>query len=155
MQKDQLAKIVQSYWVLGIAQVIHSMEETYFELYREFGSMSEALHQIFPWIPVFQISADIFAILNYLIIALMLGSVPFAQKGDRVGLILIWSWAIIELLNGAFHIGTWIFLHQYFPGGVSGPPLFILGLLLIRQIRTPASQTTSSQTTSNQTTQTI
>ncbi|MDJ0796564.1 MAG: HXXEE domain-containing protein [Calothrix sp. MO_167.B12] len=144
MLGNQLTKITQSYWVLGLAQVIHSMEETYTELYLRFGSMSEALHKIFPWIPQFAISADIFAILNYLMIALILGSIPAAEKGSRLGFIFMWSWAIIELLNGAFHIGTWIFLRTYFPGGVSGPILFVLSLVFIQQLRNAGKQTTQA-----------
>jgi 4-amino-4-deoxy-L-arabinose transferase-like glycosyltransferase len=125
----------QIYWLLGLFQVIHSMEETYTKLYIEFASMSEALHQIFPWFPLLEISADIFAILNYLMIALMLGSVPAAEKSQRLGIVFMWSWAIIEMLNGAFHIGTWVFLHTYFPGGGSGPILFFLSILFIQKLR--------------------
>mgnify|MGYP002777810716 CR=1 FL=1 len=142
MLGNQVAKIAQSYWVLGLAQVIHSMEETYTKLYLEFGSMSQALHQLFPWIPLFEISADVFAILNYLTIALILGSVPAAEKGKRLGFIFMWSWAIIETLNGAFHIGTWVFLHRYFPGGVTGPMLFVLSVLFIQQLRATSDRTT-------------
>ncbi|MBV8884266.1 MAG: HXXEE domain-containing protein, partial [Chroococcidiopsidaceae cyanobacterium CP_BM_RX_35] len=124
------------------AQVAHSIEETFTKLYIEFGSMSEALHQILPWFPLFEISADVFAILNYLMIALMLGLVPVVEKGKRLGLIFMWSWATIEILNGAFHIGTWLFLHRYFPGGVSGPMLFVLSVLFIQQLRATSNQTT-------------
>jgi hypothetical protein len=144
MLSDRSAKIAQSYWFLGLAQVIHSMEETYTELYREFGIMSATLHQLFPWIPQFEISADVFAILNYLIIALMLASVSSAEKGTQIALILMWSWAIIEILNGAFHIGTWLFLHAYFPGGVSGPILFVLSILFIQQLRTASNGATQA-----------
>ena len=144
MLGNQVAKIAQNYWFLGLAQVTHSMEETFTKLYLEFGSMSEALHQLFPWFPLFEISADVFAILNYLMIALMLGSVPAAETGKRLGLIFMWSWAIIEILNGAFHIGTWVFLHTYFPGGVSGPMLFVLSVLFIQQLRATSNQTTQA-----------
>jgi Protein of unknown function with HXXEE motif len=136
MLNAQPAKIAQSYWILGLVQVVHSIEETYTELYSYFGTMSEALHQHFPWIPIFDISADLFAILNYLIIALMLGSVPSAEKGSQWGYYLMWSWAIIELLNGVFHICTWLFLRHYFPGGVTGPILFVLSIIFIQQLRT-------------------
>ncbi len=139
---NQVVKIAKSYWFLGLVQVAHSMEETGTKLYLEFSSMSEALHQLFPWFPLFEISADVFAILNYLIIALMLGSVVVVEKGKSLGFIFMWIWAIIELLNGAFHVGTWIFLHAYFPGGVSGSILFILSILFIRQLRATANQAT-------------
>ncbi|MEH2252389.1 HXXEE domain-containing protein [Nostoc sp.] len=140
MLEEQSAKISQSYWFLGLVQVVHSIEETYTELYSYFGSMSEALHQYFPLIPIFEISANLFAILNYLIIALMLGSIPSAEKGSQWGFYLMWSWAIIELLNGAFHIGTWFFLHHYFPGGMSGPILFMLSILFIQQLITASNK---------------
>jgi len=144
MSGDKSKISIQIYWLLGLVQVIHSMEETYTKLYLEFSSMSETLHQIFSWFPVFEISADLFAILNYLMIGLMLGSVPTAEKGKPLGFILMWSWAIIEVLNGAFHISTWVFLHTYFPGGVTGPILFIFALLFIQQIRVTSNQATQT-----------
>lgn len=132
----QIVKIVRSYWILGYVQVFHSMEETYTKLYSYFGSMSEALHQYFPWIPIFEISADFFAVLNYFIIALMLGSVPNVEKRGKWSFYCMWSWAIIELLNGVFHIGAWLVLHHYFPGGATGLILFVLSLIFIQQLRT-------------------
>ncbi|NCQ96791.1 MAG: HXXEE domain-containing protein [Microcystis wesenbergii Mw_QC_S_20081001_S30D] len=143
MLGDEFTKISQNYWFLGLAQVIHSMEETYTELYLKLDSMIEALHRLFSWFPLVEISADVFAILNYLMIALMLGSVPVAAQGKRVGIVLMWSWAVIEMLNGAFHIGTWVFLHTYFPGGISGPILFVLSILFIQQLRVASDQVRS------------
>ena len=142
MLGNQTAKIAYSYWFLGLAQVIHSMEETYTELYLKLDSMIEALHNLFHWFPQITISANLFAILNYLMIGLILGSVPTAEKGTKLGLIFMWSWAIIELLNGAFHIGTWVFLRHYFPGGISGPILFVMSLIFIQQLRSSLSPTT-------------
>lgn len=146
MLDTKTAKFDQTYWVLGLVQVVHSMEETYAELYTYFESMSKALHQHFPWIPIIDISADLFAILNYLMIALMLGSVPSAEKGSHWSFYWMWSWAIIELLNGAFHICAWLFLHHYFPGGVSGPILFLLSVLFIHQLRTASTKKTAQVT---------
>ncbi len=143
MLNYQSAKIAQSYWVLGLFQVLHSMEETYTELYTYFHSMSEALHQHFPWIPVFGISADFFAIINYLLIALILGSVPSAEKGNKWGFYLMWTWAVVEFLNGLFHIGAWLFLGHYFPGGISGPILFVLSILFIQQLLTASKPETT------------
>ncbi len=144
MISNQPAKIVYSYWFLGLAQVVHSMEETYTKLFLKLDSMIEGLHNLFHWFPQVAISADLFAILNYLMIGLILGSVPTAEKGTRLGFIFMWSWAIIELLNGAFHIGTWVFLHHYFPGGISGPILFVMSLLFIQQLQGSSSQTTEA-----------
>jgi hypothetical protein len=145
MLGHKLTKIAQNYWFLGLAQVIHSMEESYTKLYLKLDSMIEALHPLFSWFPpVVDISPDVFAILNYLMIALMLGSVPAAAQGKRVGIVLMWSWAVIEMLNGAFHIGTWVFLHTYFPGGISGPILFVLSILFIQQLRVASDQSTQT-----------
>ncbi|BAG02385.1 MAG: HXXEE domain-containing protein [Microcystis sp.] len=142
MLKDKLAKITQSYWLLGLAQVIHSMEETYTELYLKLNLMIEVLHQLLPWFPLVEISADMFAIFNYLMIALILGSVPVTEQGKRLGFVLMWGWAVIEILNGAFHISTWVFLHTYFPGGVSGPILFVLSIFFIQQLQATPKQVT-------------
>ncbi|MBD2207792.1 HXXEE domain-containing protein [Calothrix sp. FACHB-1219] len=140
MLDSQPTKIAYSYWILGLIQAFHSMEETYTKLYSYFGSISEALHQYLPWIPVFEISADLFAILNYLIIALMLGSMPSAEKETQWGWYFMCTWAIIELLNGTFHICTWLFLHQYFPGGVTGSVLFVVSIIFIQKLRTVSSK---------------
>jgi hypothetical protein len=141
--KGKSAILTQLYWLLGLAQVIHSIEETYTELYLKLNSMIEGLHQAFSWFPLVEISADLFAILNYLMIALILGSVPVAEQGKQLGSVLMWSWAVIELLNGAFHIGTWVFLHRYFPGGISGPILFIFSVFFIQQLRATSNQITT------------
>ena len=141
MLSNQFAKVALSYWILGIAQVAHSTEETLAKLYLELNLMIEALHQHFPWFPLVEISADVFATLNYVMIALMLASVPAAEKGNRTGFIFMWSWAIIELLNGMFHIGTWVVLRTYFPGGISGPLLFVLSLLFIQKLQAASNQT--------------
>ena len=135
MLSNQLVKIVQSYWFLGLAQVVHSMEETYTKLYLKLDSMIETLHNLFHWFPQVAISADLFAILNYLMIGLILGSVPTAEKGTRLGLIFMWGWA---------HIGTWVVLRSYFPGGISGPILFVMSLIFIQQLRGSSSQTTEA-----------
>lgn len=144
MLNNTQAGIAKHYWVLGVAQVVHSIEETYTKLYLKFGTISETLHQEFPWIPHFEISADVFAILNMLMIALMLGSVPTAEKGTRIALVLMWSWAIIELMNGTFHIGSWLYLHHYFPGGVSGPILVVLSIQFIKQFQTTSNDATQA-----------
>ncbi|NER78248.1 MAG: HXXEE domain-containing protein [Leptolyngbya sp. SIO1D8] len=141
MLSNQFAKVSLSYWILGITQVAHSTEETLAKLYLELNFMIEALHQHFPWFPLVEISSDVFAMLNYIIIALMLASVPVAEKGNRIGFIFMWSWAIIELLNGMFHIGTWVVLHTYFPGGISGPILFVLSILFIQKLQATSNQT--------------
>ena len=143
MLNYQSAKIAQSYWFLGLFQVLHSMEETGTKLYADFLPMSEFLHHYFSWIPVFGISADFFAIINYLLIALILGSVPSAEKGNKWGFYLMWTWAVVELLNGLFHIGAWLLLHHYFPGGISGPILFVLSILFIQQLLTASKAETT------------
>lgn len=135
MLGNQFTEATQYYWILGLAQVIHSIEETYAELYLRLNSMIAALHNIFSWFPLIEINSDVFAILNYVMIALILGTIPIVQRRRDWGLLLMWSWAIIELLNGAFHISTWVFIHQYFPGGFSGPAMFVLSILFIFKIR--------------------
>lgn len=138
---DRSDKLVKSYWLLGLFQICHSMEESATKLYQEFAPMSEALHKIIPWIPQFEISADEFAILNYLIIGLILGTVPAVEKAQKLGFIFLWVWVVIELLNGAFHLGTWVFLRAYFPGGISGPALFVLSLFLLQQLQMISDRT--------------
>ena len=141
MLSNQMSKTIQYYWLLGWLQVVHSMEETYAQLYLKLDSMIAELHQLFSWFPLVEISADVFGIFNYLMIALILGTVPVAEKNKPLGIVLMWIWAIIELLNGTFHIGTWILLHAYFPGGFSGPTLFIFSVLFIQRLRATSTQT--------------
>ena len=142
MFSHKSVKLAQSYWILGLAQVVHSTEETLSQLYLKLDSMIEALHQLFHWFPLVEINADVFAAINYLMLALILASVPAAEKGNRTGFFFMWLWAIVELLNGAFHIGTWVFLQHYFPGGISGPIILVLSILFIQQLRATSTQTT-------------
>ncbi|MGB0563577.1 MAG: HXXEE domain-containing protein [Spirulinaceae cyanobacterium] len=134
MSAESTQNVAPFYWLVGMVQVAHSIEETVTELYSKFGPMSAWLHHIFPIIPHFTISADLFAVLNYVMLALLLGTVPAAATGSRLGSIFMWSWAIIELLNGLFHISTWIVLRSYFPGGITGPILFILAIVFMQNL---------------------
>ncbi|MEM9925359.1 MAG: HXXEE domain-containing protein [Cyanobacteria bacterium P01_D01_bin.50] len=143
MLNQQSEKIAHFYWFLGLAQVVHSIEETYTNLYDYFAVMSQALHNIIHWIPAFGISADWFAIFNYLMIALILGSVPSVEKGSGWSFYLMWIWAIVEFLNGIFHISMWFIKGGYFPGGISGPILFVLSILFIQQLITASNQETA------------
>ena len=142
MLSNPIDNLVQRYWVLGLVQVIHSIEETLTQLYIKLNAMIEALHESIPSVPLIQINADQFAAINYLLLALILGTVPIVRKGHPMGFVLVWSWAVIELLNGIFHLGTWVGLRTYFPGGISGPILFVLSVFLILQLRSLTNQTT-------------
>ncbi len=135
MSNNKPLKIARSFWILGLFQVAHSIEETVSQLYLKFGPMSEAIHKIFPWFPVFEIGADLFASLNYVLIGLILGSVPAAEKGTKLGFNLMWVWGIVELLNGVFHISTWIVTGSYFPGGITGPIFFVISLLFLLKLK--------------------
>lgn len=146
MLNSATPKTVKLYWIVGIAQVIHSIEEMGAELYTKFGPTSEWLHAEIPFIPVFTLSADIFAILNMIMIAIMLAPLPWVEKWSHWVSTLFWTWAIVEVANGLFHVSTWLYLHYYFPGGISGPILLILGILLIQQltIKVPSEATVVS-----------
>ncbi|NEO75995.1 HXXEE domain-containing protein [Moorena sp. SIO4G3] len=134
MSNNKPLKIARSFWFLGLFQVAHSIEETVSQLYLKFAPMSEAIHKIFPWFPIFEIGADLFASLNYVLIGLILGSVPAAEKGTKLGFTLMWVWGIVELLNGVFHIGTWIVTGSYFPGGITGPIFFVISLIFLLRL---------------------
>ncbi|ASC70600.1 hypothetical protein XM38_015400 [Halomicronema hongdechloris C2206] len=140
MLSHEPVKLARGYWILGLAQVVHSTEETLSQLYVQLNSMIEALHQHFPWFPLVELSADVFAAINYFMLALILASVPVAEKGNRTGFFFMWLWAIVELFNGAFHIGTWVYFKHYFPGGISGPILFVLSIFLIQRLRATSIQ---------------
>ncbi len=134
--------IIALYWVIGLLQVLHSLEETYTQLYLWFAPMSQALHQYFPWVPVISLSADWFAILNILLVSLLLGPWPGIVKNSRLVLTWIWVWAVVELLNGLFHLGAWLYLRHYFPGGWTGPVLLVTSILLLRKLVAPSAQST-------------
>lgn len=140
MSNSKLPKVAHSFWLLGLFQVAHSIEETASQLYLKFGPMTEAIHKLFPWFPVFEIGADLFACLNYVLVGFVLGSVPVAEKGTKLGFRLMWLWGIVELLNGAFHIGTWIVTKSYFPGGFTGPLFFVISLAFILKLKTVCRQ---------------
>ena len=135
MSDHKPLKIAHRFWIMGLFQVAHSIEETVSQLYLKFAEMSEAIHHLFPWFPVFEISSDLFAALNYILIGLILGALPSAHQGTSLGFTLMWVWGIIELLNGLFHISTWIVTGSYFPGGYTGPIFFVISLMFLLKLR--------------------
>jgi hypothetical protein len=114
------------YLALGLAQAAHSVEEIYTHLYEWMPRVSGALQQSLGFIPVLHPSADWFASGNVVIVAAILAFSPFAFQNK------CWAWriataiAVIETLNGVYHISAAVVTGGYFSGCISA--VLLLGV---------------------------
>ena len=125
-----MTAVGKTYLVLGIVQALHSMEEMYTQLYDFFWTATGIFHRYLPIVPQFKISAQIFAILNMGFIVIILATVPFVESNRRWAIQVAWCWAVIEVLNGLFHLSGVVLFSGYVPGALSAPLLLVVGVLL-------------------------
>lgn len=125
-----LTRRTRLYLALGLAQAAHSIEEMRAHLYEFFDVIAER----WPAFPLRNFSADTFAINNMLIIAGMLALVPFVQAQRSWALGLAGVVAAIEVLNGFGHPAISLALGRYMPGTYTTPLLFVLGILVLREL---------------------
>ncbi len=124
------------YWLLGLAQAAHSMEETRNRLYdAAFWTMTGLLHQRAEWFPQFRMEADSFVTLNMLFIAVLLGTSPLVWAGARWALWFAGLVGVIETLNGIAHLSAAIYFGGYWPGAFTAPFLLCLGVWLLARLR--------------------
>jgi hypothetical protein len=120
----------KTYLGLGIVQALHSMEEMYTQLYNFFWTATGIFQRYLPIVPQLKMSAQIFAILNMGFIVIILATVPFVESNRRWAIQLAWCWAVIEVLNGLFHLSGVVLFRGYVPGALSAPLLLVVGILL-------------------------
>lgn len=127
-------RLTLAYWLLGLAQAAHSMEEMRMRLYDFFWVATGRLHDVFPWVTQLRMSAQTFALLNMTFIALLLGSVPAVRARHPVALGLAGVAGTVEVLNGIGHTAGAIWFRGYVPGVATAPFLFVTGVLVLREL---------------------
>jgi len=122
--------IGRRFWLLGLSQAAHSIEEMTAKLYDFMWVATERLG-----LPRMGMTATTFAVVNMAIIAFLLGVAPFvaARRSWAVG--IAWVAAVIEVLNGSGHlVGTFVF-SGYVPGAATAPLLIIAAVALLSALR--------------------
>jgi len=124
------------YWLLGLAQAAHSMEETRNRLYDVgFWTVTGIFHQYAAWFPQFSMDVDTFVTLNMFFIALILGTSPLVWAGARWALWFAGLLGVIETLNGIAHLSAAVYFGGYWPGAFTAPFLLCLGVWLLLRLR--------------------
>jgi hypothetical protein len=134
MKSNSMTRLGVLYFLLGLVQVAHSVEEMLTHLYDYFWIVSGFLHRIFPWYPQFRWPADLFGAGNMLLIAVLLGSWPFLEQRRPWALVLAWIAGVVEVLNGINHLAGTIIFRRYVPGAITAPFLIGVGALLLREL---------------------
>ena len=129
-----MSRLGKLYLGLGLTQAAHSVEEMLTHLYDFFWVVSGRLHHVFPWYPQFRWPADLFGALNLLLVAVLLGSLPFVEQRRSWALALAGIAGVIETVNGINHLTAAVVLRGYVPGAITAPMLLVLGPLLLREL---------------------
>lgn len=129
-----LDRLTFSYWLLGLAQAAHSIEEMRMRLYDFFWIATGRIHEVFPSVTQVRMSAQTFALLNLTFIAVLLGTVPAVRARAPFALGLAGIAATIEVLNGIGHTAGAIWFGRYVPGVLTAPALFVTGVLVLREL---------------------
>jgi Protein of unknown function with HXXEE motif len=129
-----LDRLTFRFWLLGLAQAAHSIEEMFARLYDFFWLATSRLHETFPSIAPMRMTGRTFALLNMTFIAILLGSVPFVRARKAPALLLAGIAGAIEVVNGIGHIAGAIWFRGYVPGLATAPFLFVTGLLVLSEL---------------------
>lgn len=135
MESPPISRLGMLYLSLGLAQAAHSFEEIVTHLYDFFWVVTGVLHRAVSWFPQFRWPADLFAAVNVLLVALLLGTWPFVERRNTAALYLAWIAGMVETVNGFNHIAAAFFFRGYAPGVITAPVLLVLGPLLLRELR--------------------
>ncbi|HSD71491.1 MAG TPA: HXXEE domain-containing protein [Thermoanaerobaculia bacterium] len=129
-----LDRLTFRFWLLGLGQAAHSIEEMRTRLYDFFWVATGRMHEIVPAIGQVRMSAQTFALLNMSFIAVLLGSVPFVRARKPLALGLAGIAGAIEVLNGIGHTAGAIWFRRYVPGVATAPFLFVAGVLVLKEL---------------------
>ena len=139
-----LDRLTFSYWLLGLSQAAHSIEEMRSRLYDFFWIATGRIHEVLPSVSQVRMNADTFALLNMSFIAVLLGTVPAVRARAPLALGLAGLAATIEVLNGIGHTAGAVWFRGYVPGvatapAVSFPPESVQRELLVSAGRVVAA----------------
>jgi hypothetical protein len=117
------------FWLLGLAQAAHSVEEMSARLYDFMWIATERLG-----LPRMGMTATTFAVVNMGIITLLLGAAPFVAARRRSAIALAWVAAVVEIANGTGHLTGVLIFRGYVPGALTAPFLLATGIALARAL---------------------
>ncbi len=117
--------IARRFWLLGLAQAAHSIEEMTAKLYDFMWIATERLGM----------TATTFAVVNMAIIAFLLGVAPFVTARRPWAVAIAWVAAVIEVLNGSGHLAGAVVFRAYVPGAATAPLLIAAGIALLSALR--------------------
>lgn len=80
-------------------------------------------------------SARTFAVDNMIIIAFLLGTVPFVYARREWAIAVAWVAGCIEILNGTGHLAGAVLFRGYVPGAATAPLLILAGIFLLSALR--------------------
>jgi hypothetical protein len=128
------SRVGRRFWLLGLAQAAHSMEEMRARLYDFMWIATERLG-----LPRMGMSATTFALVNMGIIAFFLGIAPFVAARRDWAIAVAWIVALVEIANGAGHLTAVVLFRSYAPGAITAPLLIAAGIALIPALRRESS----------------
>jgi hypothetical protein len=123
------SRVGRRFWLLGLAQAAHSMEEMRARLYDFMWIATERLG-----LTPMGMSATTFALVNMGIIAFLLGIAPFVAARRDWAIAVAWIAAIVEIANGVGHLTAVLVFRGYAPGAITAPLLIAAGVALIRAL---------------------
>ena len=126
----------RAFWLLGLAQAAHSIEEMVARLYDFMWVATERLG-----LPSMGMTATTFAAVNMGIIALFLALTPFVFARHPWAIGFAWLAAIVEIVNGMAHLTGVLIFRGYVPGAATAPLLLLGGFALLAALsrqRSPA-----------------
>lgn len=129
-----LDRLTLFYWLLGLAQAAHSIEEMRMRLYDFFWVATGRIHEVVPAVTQMRMSAETFALLNMTFITVLLGTVPAVRARRPFALALAGVSGTIEVLNGIGHTAGAIWFRGYVPGVATAPFLLVTGVLVLKEL---------------------
>jgi hypothetical protein len=130
MQPPKIDRVGRAFWLLGLAQAAHSVEEMASRLYDFMWTATERLG-----LPHMGMSATTFAVTNMVIIAFLLGVAPFVWQGRKWAIAIAWAAAVVEILNGLGHLTGAVVFRGYVPGAATAAFLVAAGVSLLLVLR--------------------
>ena len=129
-----LDRLTFRFWLLGLAQAAHSIEEMLARMYDFFRVATGRMHEVVPAIAQMRMSSQTFATLNMSFITILLGAVPFVRARKAPALALAGIAGAVEVLNGAGHTAGAIWFGGYVPGVGTAPLVFMAGILVLKEL---------------------
>jgi hypothetical protein len=116
-----------SFLFLVLAQGLHSLEEYWGQLWENFPP-ARFLCRLVSDNP-----EQGFIVLNLLLF--LFGMICWLFVfWDKINLVFLWLWIVIEMINGIGHPAWAIYTQAYAPGMITSPILFLLAIYLAKQL---------------------